>query len=115
MKRLSWLLLAVFCSALVRVQPVDLSLAGNEAPCGCAMPDCCPPPARAPLASTSVQPIQATELTAPREMPAARRPAVRFYAQFVERAISTITLPASASATPPVGTPLFKAHHSFRI
>jgi hypothetical protein len=88
MKRLTWILLALFCTALVQVQPVDASKAKGMAcacchPGTCEMPGCCPAPA--PAALSSAQSARVANLPVVRDALAPDR-AETFYASFVEPA-----------------------------
>ncbi len=117
MKRLTWLLLAVFCTVVVQVQGVEgpaKAKAGACCPCGgCGMP-CCPPPASAAAAFIPDSSALVARLPAPRRVPGSRW-AETFYASFAEPEAFRSALPASAEAARAAGVPLFKAHCSFLI
>jgi hypothetical protein len=120
MKRVVWLVLAVFCAALAQVQPVDgLGTKAKPCPCchpgACGMPGCCPPPASASTAFSSAQAESVRSVPAPRRAQAARGPANAFYAAFAEPAHVRSSLLATAQAAPAASLPLFKAHCSFLI
>jgi hypothetical protein len=117
MKRLVWLLLAVFCIALVPVQSVDKAKTCSccKVPGACGMPGCCPPPASLPAALSPAQSARAADLHACRKAEPVRRAGEKFYASFVEPAAARAALLASAEAAPAAHVPLFKAHCSFLI
>ena len=120
MKRLAWLLIAVLCTALVQVQPVDgLTKAKTcnccKVPGACGMPGCCPPPASRPTALSSAQSARVVSLPASRKAQPVRVAMDKFYASFVEPAAVSPALLASAEAAPAAHVPLFKAHCSFLI
>jgi hypothetical protein len=117
MKRIVWLLLAVFCSALVRVQPVEFAPCSRCACCHCKIPgDCGMPCSRAPAPASAMFAAEQSSLVARPAVGKARRAqplAVRFYASFVEPVTQRVALMAPASAVPAARVPLFKAHCSF--
>lgn len=119
MKRIAWLLLAVVCSALVRMQPAELAPCCQCACChckvpgGCGMP-CCRQGPPAPVLFAAGE-RASSALRAVRKAQPFRTEAVRFYAPFVESAIRPIALIASAATDPVASGPLFKAHCSFLI
>jgi hypothetical protein len=120
MKRVAWLVLAVFCAALAQVQPVDgLGAKAKPCPCchlgACGMPGCCPSPASAPAAVNSAQADCVKSVPAPGRAQAARGLADTFYAAFVETTAVRGSLHASALTAAPASVPLFKAHCSFLI
>jgi hypothetical protein len=117
MKRLVWLLLAAFCTAIAQVQPVQLPVAQAETcPCcdskACDMPDCNMPPAPAQPARTQSSPV----LMAVREVAVAPCEArEKFYVQFLPRPARPSAERASQVVAPAASVPLFKAHCSFLI
>lgn len=119
MKRLAWLLLAVFCTALAQVQPVELPAAkANSCPCcdvacPCGMPDCGLPPAQVSAAFLSVE--SAPVARPARRLEARRRPVEKFYACFVEPVAAPAGLAAPGLTAPAAGVPFFKAHCSFLL
>jgi hypothetical protein len=120
MKRLSWLLLAVFCAALAQVPLVDgLMVKAKHCGCchpgACGMPGCCAPPASSSTAANSEQPARVMSLPAVRQTQPGRGSAEKFYASFVEPAAVRPALVASAEAAPAASVPLFRAHCSFLI
>jgi hypothetical protein len=121
MKRLAWLLLAVFCTALAQVQPVDLpvtkvkSCCHSDAPCGCGMPGCGLPPAQAPVVFTAAQPVQVAGISLRREAQPRQAIAAKFYACFLEPVTASVAPAPSALRLSAARMPLFKAHCSFLI
>jgi hypothetical protein len=121
MKRLAWLFLAVICTALAQVQPVD-GLANQTKTCGCCqvpgacgMPGCCQQPRSLPTACSSSQSERVARLPAVRRPQPGRIAEENFYALFVEPVSVRLRLAASAEAAPAADVPLFKAHCSFLI
>jgi hypothetical protein len=122
MKRIAWLLIAVFCTALVRVQPVDLAQ-GTQCACRCChckIPgDCGMPcnraPTPAPLMFAAEKAARLAQPAVRRSLPPPRVSEEKFYAPYVEKVIPSIALNASALTAPAAGAPLFKAHCSFLI
>jgi hypothetical protein len=120
MKRLAWLLLAVFCTALVQIQPAQGMPAKAKAcaccpvPAGCGTTDCCPPAAFAAVTLGAEASEQASP-AASRSERTVRGAAALFYASFVEPAALRPVLPASAQAAAAASVPLFKAHCCFLI
>jgi hypothetical protein len=121
MKRLVWLFLAVFCTALAQVQPVDLSATKPEAcccgdaSCGCGMPDCGLPPAQSSVTFTAERPTSEFRQQARRVTARLPHAALRFYLSLVEPAVVTTALRAPVKAAPAASVPLFQAHCSFLI
>jgi len=121
MKRVVWLLLAVFCSALAQVQPAerpnvvlkDCSCCQHPEPC--SMPGCCPPPAAGSRTIVSLARAAASVPAARRAPRLASRAEAKFYARFVRAVLAPNAFPASVFATTPASVPLFKAHCSFLI
>ncbi len=121
MKRLVWLLLAVFSTALAQVQPVDLPLTKHEVcgcceqPGACGMPDCIPPPAHCPVTFTAER--RSGEVRQQARRVTARLPhaALRFYLSFVEPAVVTTALRAPFQVASAASVPLYQAHCSFLI
>ena len=122
MKRLVWLFLAVFCTALAQVQPVELSvtkagLHGVDCDCAgaCGMPECVAVPV------TAHQPAQLERAggelrqVTRRVVAKLREPAPKFYLSLVEPVVVTATRRACALAAPAVSPPLFRVHCSFLI
>jgi hypothetical protein len=120
MKRLVWILLAAFCTALAQVQPVDLPVTKHEV-CGCCegsgscgMPDCIPQPATNQPAPVAKAPLaQRTE--ARRLLSASRQKRESFPAVFGSRVFRVTTGCAPTRAAVAAEVPLFKVHCSFLI
>jgi hypothetical protein len=120
MKRLAWLLLAVFGAALLQVQPVE-GLPAKAKCCDCChvpgtgeMPGCCPQVASLPAALGAEQSARVANQPVRRAVPAVGACA-RIYVSLVEPGASRSALPAPAEAARAAGVPLFKAHCSFLI
>jgi len=120
MKRLPWLLIALFCAVLVQVQPIDGPLA-KPVKCArchsgaCGMPGCCPTPASAPTVFSSEQSARVDRVPAPHRAQPVRGAEENFYALFIEPVAGRGALPACAEAAPAARVPLFKAHCCFLI
>ncbi|MBI2518608.1 MAG: hypothetical protein HYV95_17170 [Opitutae bacterium] len=123
MKRLVWLFLAVFCTALAQVQPVDLPLpkANSECCCcegdgACGMPECALPPAAAQTQTPALA-RAGIVLRQVARRDAARLPQItpKFYSFVTERIVAATMLPAPASVAPAASPPLFRVHCSFLI
>ena len=122
MKRLVWLLLAVFCTAFAQVQAVELLLpttshcscsGGCDGACG--MPECALPPAPAQWVGAT-ESARTAEVSKPaRKVVAVRRVADKFFAAFVEPASRLIVLRAPDSGAPAASVPLFMGHCSFLL
>lgn len=118
MKRLIWLLLAVFSTALAQVQPVTLPVLPEDncgccdAQSGCDMPDCAMPPA--PTLAQLAPPVTSVRLESRRAAQPARR-ATRFYTHFVPTPSRLVVPVASVPTAPAAQVPLFVAHCSYRI
>jgi hypothetical protein len=119
MKRFVWILLAVFCTALGQVQPVEPLARVKHACCNCdgrcGMPDCAPP---APHASTVFVSEQGVAVARPASVSSeslTRKSAEKFFAAFAAPCASSVVLSAPWQTAPAAGVPLFKAHCSFLI
>jgi hypothetical protein len=120
MKRLAWLLVALYCTAFVRVQPFELVPCCHCACCHCKVPGTCGMPcgraqAPAPLMFAAGQAARVSQPALRRNELPARVSEKRFYASFVEPAAASVALGAAAAMAPSAGVPLFKAHCSFLI
>lgn len=120
MKRMVWLVLAAFCTAFVRVQPVEPAQHCHCACCchckvpgACGIP-CAGAPAPAPVLCAA-QERASVEAPAVRGAQPSEMASARFYAPFVEPAAVRLLFPASARAAPAARVPLFKAQCSFLI
>lgn len=123
MKRLVWLLLAVFCAVLTPVRPVD----GVQAPAAkcdccdnagdCGMPGCLPPLASAPsLPALAVSLPAALKLEAKRQAPNPRLFRDRFYRQFVSAPARELpSLRATPAVAPAATAPVYLAQCSLLI
>jgi hypothetical protein len=121
MKRLVWFLVAVVCTALAQVQPLDSPVQKTQPCCcceeeagACGMPDCAPAPVacrgNAPALSPVVQRAEDRKLS-----PAPRARFVDFYVRFESRPALVPAPGASLAGAPAAPVPLFKAHCSFLI
>jgi hypothetical protein len=123
MKRLVWLLLAVFGTLLAQVSPVDLPMAGAgakscsccEVPGACGMPDCVPAPASAQPVFDLQSPARTARASVERAAPAPRGWQEKFYVQFLPRATVAPALPAARAVAHPASVPLFQEHCSLLI
>jgi hypothetical protein len=118
MKRVAWLLLAVFCAALLQVQPVLIQQ--TTCACRCKVPGACGMPcSRIPIpAPLSFAADRATPANAPakgRESKSEQRLERRFFSVFVESLTELGAIGVSAPSAAPARVPLFKAHCSFLI
>lgn len=121
MKRLVWLFLAIFCTALAQVQPVEplLPKAKSECCCesdgACGMPECTLPPAAAQQFTALER--SRTELRQEVRRETARLPqlAPKFYLSALKPVVAITTLSAPAEAAPAASPPLFRVHCSFLI
>jgi hypothetical protein len=121
MKRLGWLLLAVFGIALAPVRPVVLAVEGHRS-CGCCggdgscgMPSCPPPPVSSPVLGTLDQPVRIAGIEVRRAAPTPRRAGGRFYAAFVSPAAVSVAARSPARVAAAAGVPLFEAHCSLLL
>lgn len=122
MKRLVWLLLAVWCTALAQVRPVEPLRTAAHGDCccdcdgTCGMPDCAPPPA-APATSLTVaeRPATVARPQARRSAQATAELLEKFYASFAAPAVAPMVAPASAPAALPARVPLFREHCALLI
>ncbi|MFI5336306.1 MAG: hypothetical protein ACHQ5A_05960 [Opitutales bacterium] len=118
MPRFVWILLALWCTALAQVQPVEPLLPKAEKQCcgchgACGMPDCA-------LAPTPVQPAAEPADTLTVARPATLVTAlphalatVKFFALFLPAAPAAADPPpAPLPAPPPASAPLFQQHCS---
>lgn len=122
MKRLVWLILAVFGTALAQVSPVELPVTKAEVcPCcqdggDCGMPDCALPPAPNPAPVFALQsPAPVVRFTIKRATPAPRVQAEKFYVRFESRPAVAPAPGAIAVIAPAASVPLFRAHCSFLL
>lgn len=120
MKRLVWLLLLAFGTALAQVSPVELPVTKHEAcgcceqPGACGMPDCVPPLSAQPVFNLA-SPTRTVRVAAKAATPAPAVVREKFYVQFLPRVTVAPVLPAPANLAPAASVPLFKEHCSFLI
>jgi len=121
MKRLGWLLLAVFGTALAQVQPVALAVDGHRSCCccngdgSCGMPSCLPPPVSSPVLCTLGQPARIAGIEVRRAAPAPRRARVKSFAAFDSPAAASAAVRSPARVAPAASVPLFTAHCSLLL
>ena len=122
MKRLVWLLLAVFCTAFAQVQTAPVSLdTARHCACGgscdgsCGMPDCAVPPAPIPWVGASESANTARVAKPTRQVVALRRTPAKFFVAFVEPAARPSDLRGADPSAPPANVPLVTAHCSFLL
>jgi hypothetical protein len=121
MKRLAWLLVAVFALAMVQARPVDTGVAQQET-CGCCepgssacgMPDCGPAPASPASCVAVATGITAVRAEAESVLPKSRCLRDRFVAESSRRQTAPAAL-VPRSVAPPASVPAFKAHCSYLI
>jgi hypothetical protein len=120
MKRLVWLLLLAFGTALAQVQPVDLPVTKHEVcgcceqPGACGMPDCVPPPVSARPVCQLQAPAQVVRVATRR----AAAPAVvreKFYVQFLPRVSSLPARSVRLAAAPAASVPRFRENCSLLL
>ena len=122
MKRLVWLLLAVFCTAFAQVQAVELLLpttahcaCGGQCDGSCGMPECALPPAPVQWVGASESASTASIAKPARKGVAIHRIPVNFFAAFVEPALRPFDLRAPTPGARAASVPLFKGHCSFLL
>jgi hypothetical protein len=121
MKRLVWLLIAVFGTAFAQVSPVISPFAQEEACCctgepagACGMPDCAPAPT-ACQPSLTLQTPTAQRAVARRVAPAPQAKRESYFVKFESRPALSPAWRASLVGAPAANAPLFKVHCSFLI
>jgi hypothetical protein len=121
MKRLVWLALLAFCTAIAQVPPADVPLTQHKV-CGCCedqsnacgMPDCVPQPAtNQPVRVLTAQPGERAETRRLSHVP--RQKGEAFYVQFVSRPALMPAFRASSVAAASASAPLFRVHCSYLI
>jgi hypothetical protein len=121
MKRLVWLLLAVFGTALVQVPPAALAASAHRSCCccggdgSCDMPSCPPAPASSPVRCTLGQPAQVAGVEVSRAVPAPRRAGENFCAALVAPAAVSAAATSPTRVTSAANVPLFTAHCSLLL
>jgi hypothetical protein len=121
MKRLVWLLIAVFGTAFAQVSPVVSPFVQDEACCccdgpagACGMPDCAPAPtACAPALTLPIPAVQ--RLAARRLAPTPPARVSAYFVKFESRPALSPAVRVSRPGTPVAQVPLFKAHCRFLI
>jgi hypothetical protein len=121
MKRLVWLLLIAFGTALAQVQPVDVPVTKHEACCccdqpgACGMPDCLPPPVPARPVCQLQSPAPVIRVAVKRAAPAPVVVREKFYVQFLPCVSAVPARPVTLAAAPAASVPLFREHCSLLI
>jgi hypothetical protein len=122
MKRLVWLFLAVFCTALAQVQRVELPVPPQKTcsccdePGTCGMPECGLPPAAMPSVYATERPVTVARPAASPEATRVHLAMREFLAAFLSKPTARQLSPARLVETfPPSQVPLFKAHCAFLI
>jgi hypothetical protein len=118
MKRMTWLLIAVFCTAFVRVQPVELTHCSQCVTCHCKIPGACGMPCSgtpAPAMFAAAQSTKIAHAAGSRNLVPVPLTARKFYLSCVEPAARSVAFIAPVSIAMPSAVPLFKAHCSFLI
>lgn len=121
MKRLVWLVLLAFGTALAQVSPVDVRVIPAESCCcceepgACGMPDCLPVAMSVQPVCSLANPATVTRAVARRAAPAPRLEREKFYAQFLPRLTVAPVLPLTLALAPSAGVPLFREHCSLLI
>jgi hypothetical protein len=121
MKRIVWIVLLAFCSALAQVQPAQ-PVTQIQEKCGCCedganacgMPDCATVPTAPATATAAFSPSVALRAEADSVLPKSRSLRNHFFAQFVPSPAVPAEL-APLTAAPVASVPVFKAHCSFLI
>jgi hypothetical protein len=118
MKHIAWLLITVFCSATLRLQPFEKEPCAQCVCCHDKVPgDCGLPCSRttSPASSASIVEHRAA-VSAPsvRNVAVCRRAGARFYAPYVEPQTHSVVLSAPVPARA-ADAPLYMAHCSFLI
>lgn len=121
MKRLVWLLLFAFGTALAQVSPVDVRLHPGEAcsccdrPGACDMPDCLPTPVTTQPVCQVANPSVAARIAVRRAAPAPHLVREVFYVRFLPRVSAVPAVLAHLAVALPAGVPLFQEHCSWLI
>jgi hypothetical protein len=120
MKRIAWILIAVFCSVLVRVQPAETLQCAACSCCHCKLPGDCGMPcgrasATAPVMFAATQSVRVTKEAGRRDELPGRLAERKFYSPYVASAADTAAISLPAPMAAPADVPLFKAHCSFLI
>jgi len=120
-KRLVWLLLFAFGTALAQVSPVDVRLNPGETcsccdrPGACDMPDCVPAPVSTSPVYQASSPATVARVAASRAVPSPASVPEKFYAKFVSGASLTAVRPSDLTLAPAASIPLFREHCSLLL
>jgi hypothetical protein len=120
-KRLVWIFLAMFCTALAQVQPVELLKAKQdscgccEKPGACGMPDCSVPVASAQPILASAVAATAIRAAVKQEAKTADKSVDKFYTAFVDAGVRPAIVRAPVGVARVASVPLFKEHCAFLI
>lgn len=121
MKRLVWLLLFAFGTALAQVSPVDVRLHPGEVcnccdrPGACDMPDCVPAPVSTSPVFQASSPATVARIAARRAVPAPTSAPDVFYAKFVPSVSLSPARPSELTLAPAASVPLFREHCSLLL
>lgn len=121
MKRLVWLLLFAFGTALAQVSPVDVRLHPGEAcsccdrPGACDMPDCVPVPVSTSPVFQASSPATVARVATKRAVPSPTSVPEKFYAKFVPSVSSPAVRPSDLTLAPAASVPLFREHCSLLL
>ena len=122
MKRLVWLALLAFGTALAQVTPVEpllLQAAHCDCSChcdgSCGMPDCILLPVSAQPVFDLESPVPVVRSVAKVATPAARIEREKFYVRFLPQVSVAPDLPVTLALAPPASVPLFREHCSLLI
>jgi len=119
--RTVWLLLAVFCTSLVGVQPVEVTQNSHcTCACHCREPGACGMPCTRTAAVSHELAAGELSLRVSKPVASAQAETVRqiqhkFFAPFVAPPSSVVAVQAPAALAPPTAVPLFQAHCRFLI
>jgi hypothetical protein len=119
--RTVWLLLAVFCTSLVGVQPVEITRGSHcSCACHCKVPGACGLPCTRTAAisrelAASEQSTRVAKPVANAQTDSVRQLQRKFFAPFVEPPSSVVAALAPVALAPPTAVPLFQAHCGFLI
>jgi hypothetical protein len=122
MKRLVWLALLAFGTALAQVTPVEPlrpQAAHGDCSChcegSCGMPDCIPMQAPAQPVFDLESPVPVVRAVAKVATPVAPVEREKFYMRFLPQVSAAPVLPVALALAPPASVPLFREHCSLLI
>jgi len=119
MKRLAWLLLAVFCTALGQVQRLEPVVPQKRACCECdgrcGMPGCALPVPHSPSAFVAEWAVVLARPASTRANRTVRKSVEKFYASVAIPGVQPVAWSAPIPLAPAASVPLFKVHCSFLI